>query len=94
MRRLSLSLDALQVETFATGPEPSSWRGTIRAHCETYSPDCPYLPPVEGGETCGPSCGATCGATCALTCGCPTADPSCNVPCAPTEPLHLCAEIP
>jgi len=64
MKKLSLVLDALRVESFATTPEAAAVRGTIRAASET-----------DGNTFCGPSCELTqclvvsCGSSCEGTCG-------------------------
>lgn len=80
MRKLKLSLDTLQVESFAaTGNEPA--RGTVPGHAFTEYADescfescngtCPANGCGSGYASCYGSCYGTCGATCYNTCGCP-----------------------
>lgn len=77
MRKLKLSLDALQVESFhATDAEGR--RGTVPGHAWTEYADESCFGTCNGGCTGWVSCyggcgsGATCGATCNYnTCGCP-----------------------
>jgi hypothetical protein len=85
MRKLKLSIDALQVESFhAVGP--GSGRGTVPGHNPTYYLDECQTPAgtcdagcTQGYNTCGTcmescwgtcvSCAATCNGTCGNTCG-------------------------
>lgn len=57
MKKLRLELDALAVESFATGAGPGDRLGTVRgaavARCNTCANDCDPL-------TCGPSCIGAC----------------------------------
>lgn len=63
MRKLTLDLDALVVDTFEAG-EPASPRGTVAAH--------------ENDELLGPPTEPCTQQSCQNTCGCPTwADNSC-----------------
>lgn len=74
MRKLTLDLDAIQVDSFATDAAPAD-RGTVQAHREkTISPDCPVN---HGIFTLQPTCTLT-GHSQALECtsvesclGCP-----------------------
>ena len=69
MKKLSLALDELVVESFATGGE-SRREGTVHGHggytprCDTVNATCDF------GDTCG---GATCGGVAENTCA-----PSCD----------------
>ncbi|HEX6041772.1 hypothetical protein [Longimicrobium sp.] len=85
MRKLKLSLDSLQVESFAaTGSEPV--RGTVPGHEWTEYADESCFGTCDGGCTrdgscvnpcgtgyasCYGTCYASCGGTCDATCGCP-----------------------
>ena len=78
MRKLKLSLDALQVESFhATKNE--SMRGTVPAHGWTEYADESCFGTCEAMCTrmgsCAGECGtgASCGGTCYASCGCPPA---------------------
>jgi hypothetical protein len=82
MKKLTLGLDDLQVESFETTPEPTSIRGTVAAAerigvatDDTLKPDCD----VSGSPSCGyTSCGdetcgtcddaSWCGNSCVLVC--------------------------
>lgn len=55
MRKLHLSLEALQVQSFETTPAPRAARGTVDAH-ETFESEC-----VCGSDGCGGTTGYTCG---------------------------------
>lgn len=74
MRKLQLSLDDLQVDSFhPTAPQPA--RGTVQAHSEISFPEtCKVWCSADTGcATCDVSCNGTCynscGASCAGTCG-------------------------
>jgi hypothetical protein len=70
MRRITLNLEELNVESFAVLPNADQPEGTVRAY--QTGPSCP-----EG--TCfGPSCEETCGHTCPNTCDWTCDDPSCQ----------------
>jgi hypothetical protein len=92
MRKLKLSVDALQVESFhAEAPQPN--RGTVAGHtgpeecvspygsCERWCTDgtCNNTCPASCFGTCG-TCGNSCNGTCDFfTCGgCSTRDTECN----------------
>jgi len=62
MKKISLDLDALQVDSFATDA-PLPEQGTVQGHADTF-----FLPCQTG--TCGFSCGLTCGfgSTCLNQC--------------------------
>ena len=74
MRKLKLSLDALQVESFQpAGPEAR--RGTVPGHAGTYYYDESCFESCNGGCTVYASCGGGCGSyscpgTCYDTCNC------------------------
>ncbi|HEU0051688.1 MAG TPA: hypothetical protein VFQ39_00880 [Longimicrobium sp.] len=50
MKKLTLDLDALAVDTFATG-EKDDARGTMRGQADTLWA-CPLPSPSDGGKTC------------------------------------------
>jgi hypothetical protein len=98
MRKLTLSLDRLTVESFETLGVDGTGRGTVQAFVTTpretctiewnptYAPTCAATCQSCPGTceyTCGGTCGFTCDATCAYTCD----DPSC-VSC-----LTYCAQL-
>jgi len=77
MRKLRLDLDDLQVESFATTPEPRRDGGTVfgQNHCTCYTQcTCPGCPTCDAscngtcGGTCDASCNGNCGGTCGHTC--------------------------
>ena len=48
MRKLTLDLDSLDVQSFDPTPEPVAARGTVRGHatdfeCTNYRPMCPSM---------------------------------------------------
>jgi hypothetical protein len=57
MKKLTLALDALKVESFRTVDDPASLRGTVKANsgCQYTDPDC-----TQYYSTCNASGGATC----------------------------------
>lgn len=77
MRKLKLSLDTLQVESFhAAADEPA--RGTVAAHNPTVYADESCFESCNGGcsNSCGGGCGTntawqSCYGSCNNTCGCP-----------------------
>ena len=71
MKKLTLSLDALEVQSFTTS-EGARIRGTVRAEqdCTCYTCTCPDC------HTCAETCPATCWNTCD--------DPSCDGSCIRT----------
>lgn len=82
MRKLKLSLDKLQVDSFhATNPE--GLRGTVPAHGWTEYADESCFGTCESNCTrdgsCAGSCGASCYGTCYASCG-GTCWNSCNCP--------------
>ncbi|HEX5725115.1 MAG TPA: hypothetical protein VFX98_06595 [Longimicrobiaceae bacterium] len=56
MKKLTLKLDDLKVDTFTAAEQPDG-RGTVAGHYGTTH--------TQHGQTCGPSCGDTCDYTCA-----------------------------
>jgi hypothetical protein len=76
MKKMSLQLDSLCVESFETSATPTPRRGTVRAAGATEGLD----------PSCGPPCEPTVGDSCWGTCtGCTEGlDPSCGPPCEPT----------
>ena len=80
IRKLSLDLDALVVETFET-EKTAGERGTVRAHA--FTDTCGQrVCSIEtgGGPTCVDTCQASCPATCAFTCNTETGMSDCNSP--------------
>lgn len=58
MRKLSLQLDTLAVQSFATGAAPSA-AGTVRGH-DKATLACPTTSPFNCPDTDYPSCGIVC----------------------------------
>lgn len=89
MKKLRLSLDALNVESFEMLNDGGPLRGTVPANAATTPDVCVTQPDyclsdnysecrscIQG--TCYQSCGGTCGAvTCAASCAGPTCPPEC-----------------
>lgn len=73
MKKLTLNLDELRVESFETTPPLQDQRGTVNAHSEqTTEGDtddwrCYKLPGATQGATCMATCQATCN-TCNYSC--------------------------
>lgn len=70
MRKLHLSLEALEVESFQTTPAPRAANGTVEAH-ETFESECACdTDGCGGGGTTGYTCGGcdTPGYTCEENC--------------------------
>jgi hypothetical protein len=62
MKKLKLDLEAVPVDSFATGGEDG--RGTVRANSGVSS-DCSLHPPQTCiGNTCWDSCGGSCDTLC------------------------------
>jgi hypothetical protein len=84
MKKLSLKLEELSVESFATGPQPGQ-RGTVQAHatarCNTNVSCQGTCALVCGTYYCVPTEGA---ATCDIYCTPYTGGTSCNQPCVYT----------
>ena len=75
MDKVRLTLDDLQVQSFATTDANAGARGTVRAHdWPTDERGCPTANPAWDtcGETCWETCGDSCGGSC-NTCNCETA---------------------
>lgn len=77
MRKLKLSLDALQVESFTPSADEAA-RGTVPAHAFTEYADESCFASCNGGcsNSCGGGCGTntawqSCYGSCQNTCGCP-----------------------
>jgi hypothetical protein len=99
MRKLSLDLDALSVESFDPAPPARSSRGTVHGHatwhhqgCTMYVPCNPISTPTYTEDytcddpTCYQSCDVSCGGTCNVTCTCETAYVTCAETCQQTVP--------
>jgi hypothetical protein len=78
MRKLTLELESLEVESFETA-DAAGGRGTVAGHqlttrtCFTWCPDftCPECAyPDTDQWTCAGTCNNTCPDTCWETCGC------------------------
>lgn len=67
MKKLTLELDALQVESFDVSPDQDQERGTVRAHDYTNDLDC-WGDNDDKLATCDYSCD-TCDYSCNGTCG-------------------------
>jgi hypothetical protein len=87
MKKLTLALDDLRVESYATTDEAVADPGTVRAHAEASHHTCGC--PQTDYRTCGCTEVRTCGCpetheviTCANTCACPSwSGPECNTVC-------------
>ena len=76
MDKVRLTLEELQVQSFATTSGPADGRGTVRAHdWPTDERGCPTGNPAwdSCGDTCWETCGDSCGGSC-NTCNCESAD--------------------
>jgi hypothetical protein len=68
MDKVRLTLDELQVQSFATTAVDADGRGTVRAHDAPTDPvECPTADPLW--DTCWNTCGESCGGSCA-SCNC------------------------
>ena len=85
MRKLTLDLDSLDVQSFDPAPVPAVVRGTVRGHgsyndCTGFQPYCPSM--YDEAGTCHVSdlgtCNLTCGSTCAYTCDDPYSCVTCQ----------------
>ena len=66
MEKMCLAVDELRVQSFATSPEPSPSRGTVRAHdAATDAVECPTA--YFEWDTCWESCAGSC--DCSVDCG-------------------------
>jgi hypothetical protein len=74
MKKLSLSLDAPEVQSFTTW-EAAQTRGTVRGEqqppCTCYTCTCPGCPTCDATcpETCWETCNGTCQTECGQSCG-------------------------
>lgn len=82
MRKLTLSLDTLKVDSFETNVQDGA-RGTVRAHWTQHADEscfgtcdgmCTRDASCQGGcgtgyASCWGTCGASCGGTCVASCG-------------------------
>lgn len=92
MKKLTLDIDALQVESFEPGADTHALRGTVDGR-QILVPSTRRLsecaPCLETADvscrlSCMASCIGTCGASCYGTCGCPS--PSANLSeCCPLQ---------
>lgn len=89
MRKLSLELDELAVESFETAAV-QALRGTVDGHVVSMQPgqcvtdedlscggSCPHAGTC-GENSCQESCYASCAGTCGSTCGADTCDYTCD----------------
>jgi hypothetical protein len=79
MKKLKLSLDALEVQSFTTAANARS-RGTVHGEQECTCDTCTY----PNCETCNATCPDTCGNSCAGTCY------SCDTYCKTMEHYATC----
>lgn len=63
MKKLSLDLESIAVESFAVDGGADGRAGSVRAHEDSLSPG-----GTGGEETCGLTCPATCAPSCGETC--------------------------
>jgi hypothetical protein len=83
MRKLHLSLDALEVQSFHTTPSLRSRNGTVDAH-ETFESECVC---DSDSDNCGSgTTGYTCG-------GCDTPGYTCEENCTGVEPIQTVIKI-
>lgn len=75
MRKLTLNLESLDVQSFDPTPAPEAPRGTVKGHvswdgCTYRQPDCPSM--YDEAGTCHVSdlgtCYVSCGYSCPVTC--------------------------
>lgn len=103
MRRLTLHLDELRVESFATGA--GAGRGTVRGNAagagegEPIRESDPWTcagDPLSCGGSCDPTCNWSCNGTCDRSCGGTCREASCDtclfVTCGgcPSQPPEWC----
>lgn len=94
MNKLTLNVEDLAVESFATAPEKDG-RGTVRAHADTWINSCPQScdwtcntrndGTCPTGFTCHESCGGTCDAGCNPGTGIACPQPTFNVATCPPD---------
>ncbi|HEX6040202.1 hypothetical protein [Longimicrobium sp.] len=99
MKKLSLDLDTLSVETFETAAGATE-RGTVHGHGPTWpyngcTANEPCLPVSHPDHTvdytcddysCWNTCQQSCGGSCYASCTCPTMVNTCAETCQPTVP--------
>lgn len=67
MDKVRLTIDELEVQSFATSNADAARRGTVRAHdAPTDQLECPTACP--NWDTCWNTCGDTCGGSCGGSC--------------------------
>jgi hypothetical protein len=100
MKKLSLNLDTLSIESFDTAPDPTDQRGTVHGHGPTWHYNgCTYNQPCNPASSpdytedytcddysCWNSCQQSCNGTCYDTCNCPSQVNTCWETCQPTVP--------
>ena len=100
MKKLSLDLNALAVESLDTVADAPEQRGTVHGHgptwpyngCTAAQPCNPASSPDYTEDrtcddaTCFVTCGVSCGGTCYNTCGCPSQVNTCWETCQVTVP--------
>ncbi len=71
MKKLKLSLDDLEVESFETTPEIADTKGTVVGYGggTAWGETCVASECGSCGGTCFETCGNTCGGTCGRSCG-------------------------
>jgi hypothetical protein len=98
MKKLSLALDTLAVETFETTAAELDLRGTVHGHATWQYNGCTAARPCNPSsspdytmdntcqDTCMYSCPVSCGGSCDYSCNCPTQRNTCWETCQPTVP--------
>lgn len=92
MKKLSLSLDDLEVDSFQTAGDGQG-EGTVFGKEDCTCPtacSCPGCPTCDATcpETCEQTCNNTCWATCGITCGQDTCAYQLNPPKGPWYPCY------
>ena len=100
MKKLSLNLETLSVESFETAPDALDQRGTVHGHgptwpyngCTAAQPCNPASSPDYTEDytcddySCWNSCQQSCNGTCYDSCNCPSQVNTCWETCQPTVP--------
>lgn len=99
MKKLSLDLDDLSVESFDTSVSDADLRGTVQGHATWQYNGCTAAQPCNPSSSpdytedhtcddvsCAYSCGISCGGTCYDSCHCPSQVNTCWETCQRTVP--------
>lgn len=81
MKKITLDLDDLKVESFETTAEASDAPGTVHGYITRDLTLCDQCTDSTCGSTCGGSCSPTCTNTCAPTCA-QTCSSTCDSTCS------------